>query len=145
LADNFPLLSDPGPSDTFTQYGITAFEAQYSTNSGGSWSDVPGGSVVGNNLIWRKFTFSAISGVTNVRVLVHNSLQSYSRVVELEAWGGGSGSSTPSIFQINFGNSCAIVMVTKNADGTTKIDSRGYNTCSGSAARRYERGITTTY
>jgi hypothetical protein len=50
-----------------------------------------------------------------------------------------------SIFSINFGNSCAIVMVTKNADGTTKIDSRGYNTCTPGSLRRYERGITTTY
>ena len=55
------------------------------------------------------------------------------------------GGTSPSIFQINFGNSCAIVLVTKNADGTTKIDSHGYNTCDSSAGRRYERGITTTY
>lgn len=56
-----------------------------------------------------------------------------------------SGSSIPSIFQINFANSCAIVQVTKNGDGTTKIDSKGYNTCDPSVARRFERGITITY
>jgi hypothetical protein len=56
-----------------------------------------------------------------------------------------SSSATPSIFQINFANSCAIVQVTKNADGTTKIDSRGYNTCDTSVSRRFERGITITY
>jgi Tfp pilus assembly protein PilX len=59
--------------------------------------------------------------------------------------GGGGASSPVSIFQINFGNSCAIVLVTKNANGTTEIDSHGYNTCNASAGRRYERGITTTY
>ena len=57
---------------------------------------------------------------------------------------GGAGVGSQNIFQINFGNGCAIVTVVKNADGTTRIDSRGYNTCSGSG-RRYERGITTTY
>ena len=49
-----------------------------------------------------------------------------------------------SIFQINFGNSCAVIQVTKNPDGTTRIDSRGYNTCAANATR-YERGITMTY
>jgi hypothetical protein len=55
------------------------------------------------------------------------------------------GGAPVSIFQINFANSCAIVQVTKNADGTTKIDSRGYNTCDTSVSRRFERGITITY
>jgi hypothetical protein len=61
------------------------------------------------------------------------------------SFGSGGGPAVPSIFQINFANSCAIVQVTKNADGTTKIDSRGYNTCDTSVARRFERGITITY
>jgi hypothetical protein len=58
--------------------------------------------------------------------------------------GSSGGSSLPSIFQINFSNSCAIVTVTKSG-GTTEIDSRGYNTCDPSVARRFERGITITY
>jgi hypothetical protein len=59
---------------------------------------------------------------------------------------GGGGVGNPiSIFSITFGNSCAIIIVTKNANGTTRIDSHGYNTCSSSAPRRYERGVTTTY
>ena len=86
LADGFPLSSDPGPSDTFTQYGITAFEVQYSTNSGGSWTDVPGGNIVGNNLIWKKINFAAISSVTNIRVLVHAFDGGYSRIVQVEAY-----------------------------------------------------------
>ena len=86
LADGFPLSSDPSPSDTFTQYGIVDFEVQYSTDNGGSWADVPGGNITGNNLVWKKITFSSISGVTNIRVVVHNSLAGYSRIVELEAY-----------------------------------------------------------
>jgi hypothetical protein len=86
IADGYPLAADPGSSDTFTLYGLTDFEAQYSTNNGGSWADVPGGSVTGNNLIWNKFTFSTIPNVTNIRILIHNSLDLYSRIVELEAY-----------------------------------------------------------
>jgi Tfp pilus assembly protein PilX len=65
-----------------------------------------------------------------------------------------SGGCAVSIFSINFcsvGSSCsasgpcAVVVMTKNTNGTTEIDSRGYNTCDTSATRRYERGITTTY
>ena len=40
---------------------------------------------------------------------------------------------------------CAIVEVTKNADGSTNIYSRGYNTCDASHPRRVERGVEVTY
>jgi len=47
--------------------------------------DVPGGSVTSNNLVWRKFTFSAIT-TDRIRVLVTGALYNYARIVELEAW-----------------------------------------------------------
>ncbi len=56
--------------------------------------------------------------------------------------GGGVGNPT-SIFQINLPNGCAVVAVTKNPDGTTFIQSHGYNTCTGN--NRLERGVETTY
>ncbi|HEY4509193.1 MAG TPA: hypothetical protein VJC13_02855 [Candidatus Paceibacterota bacterium] len=59
--------------------------------------------------------------------------------------GGGGSNNRTSIFSINFTKGCAIVRVTKNSDGTTTIDSRGYNTCNTSALRRFERGVTLTY
>lgn len=65
---------------------------------------------------------------------------------------GGGGSANPtSVFGLRFngGNnpseSCVIVTVTKNTDGTTSINSRGYNTCNASAPRRLERGVVVTY
>ena len=48
---------------------------------------------------------------------------------------------TPSIFYVNYTHGCAIVNVVKNSDGTTVIESRGYNTCDITSSRRYERGI----
>lgn len=57
--------------------------------------------------------------------------------------GGGGNSNPVSIFQINFTRGCAIISVTKNTNNTTLIESRGYNSCSGS--KRFERGIKVLY
>ena len=73
----------PTPTMTFTQYGLTAFQVQYW--DGTSWTDVPGGNVTGNNLVWRKFTFAPIS-TDRIRVLVNDAPSGYSSIVEVEAW-----------------------------------------------------------
>ena len=57
--------------------------------------------------------------------------------------GGGGSSNSTSIFQLNLTKGCVIVRVIKNADNTTQIESRGYNSCSGS--KRFERGIKVNY
>lgn len=69
---------------TFTLFGITEFEVQYW--NGSSWVTVTGGNVTGNNKVWRKFTFTPVS-TTKVRVLVHDSIDGYGRIMELQAWG----------------------------------------------------------
>jgi hypothetical protein len=53
---------------------------------------VPGGSVSGNNLVWRKFSFTAVN-TDRIRVLITAApgRPGYSRVVEVEAYGSGSG------------------------------------------------------
>lgn len=40
---------------------------------------------------------------------------------------------------------CTIVTVTKNGDGSTLIESQGYNTCSTVDPRRVERAVRATY
>jgi Tfp pilus assembly protein PilX len=40
---------------------------------------------------------------------------------------------------------CAKVTVTKNANGTTQVESLGYNTCDVSNPRRVERAVRATY
>ena len=61
-----------------------------STWTGSDWVDVPGGNVTGNNLVWRKLTFSPIS-TDRIRVLVNAALGSYSRIAEVEAWTAAAG------------------------------------------------------
>ena len=84
MQDNYRSPVDPTPTMTFTYYGLKAFEVQYW--NGSAWADVPGGSITNNNLVWRQVTFAAVT-TTKVRVLVSSALASYSRVMELEAWG----------------------------------------------------------
>jgi hypothetical protein len=84
LQDNYTNPINPTEATTFTLYGLTAFEVQYW--NGTSWLTVPGGSVTGNNKVWRKFTFAAMT-TSKVRVLISTTADGYSRVMELEAWG----------------------------------------------------------
>lgn len=56
------------------------------------------------------------------------------------------GGSSQSIFILTFlpDPYCAVVTVTKLSNGTTRIESKGYNTCSQSS-RRVERAVRVTY
>lgn len=57
------------------------------------------------------------------------------------------GSYTSVINRINFlpDPYCTIVTVTKGLDGSTKIESKGYNTCDLSNPRRVERAVRAIY
>ena len=95
LQDVYAAPSTPTPSMTFTQYGIRDFDVQYWNGSG--WQTIPGGSVTGNNLVWRQFTFAPVT-TPRIRVLVNDALASYSRITEVEAWeSAASGNQPPTV------------------------------------------------
>ena len=81
--DNWQYPSEPTEAMTFSLYGLTGFDVQYWNGSG--WTTVSGGSVTGNNKVWRKFTFAPIT-TTKIRVLTNASIDGYSRLTEVEAW-----------------------------------------------------------
>ena len=83
LQDNPGSPSEPTPTMTFTLYGIASFQVQYW--NGAAWVDVPGGNVMGNNLVWRRFTFAPIS-TDRIRILTHGGNDPYSAIIEVEAW-----------------------------------------------------------
>jgi serine protease len=85
LQDAYTAPVEPTETLTFSQYGITDFEVQYWTGS--TWQTVPGGSVTGNNKVWRRFTFAPVA-TTKIRVLVLGALAGFSRIAELEAYAG---------------------------------------------------------
>jgi len=74
----------PNSDETFSAYGITAFDVQYW--NGSSWVTVPGGSVQSNYKVLRKFTFDPIT-TNKIRVVVNNGIFiGFSRIVEVEAY-----------------------------------------------------------
>ncbi len=83
VQDNYTNPAEPTEAMTFTQYGITDFEVQYWT--GTAWQAVPGGSVTGNNRVWRRFAFAPVV-TSKIRVLVLRAPDIWSRVTELEAY-----------------------------------------------------------
>jgi hypothetical protein len=77
------LAVEPTLTQTFTRYGAVDYDVQYW--DGAAWATVPGGSVRGNNLVWRQFVFPAIS-TDRIRVQVMLGATRYSRIVEIEAY-----------------------------------------------------------
>jgi hypothetical protein len=84
VQDNYTNPVDPTEYETFSAYGITNFEVQYWT--GATWAVVPGGYISNTNRVITKVVFSPVT-TTRIRVVVNNGQASYSRIVELEAWG----------------------------------------------------------
>ncbi len=88
LHDNYTVENTPTETQTFTLYGLIAFDVQYW--NGSNWITIPGGSVTGNNKVWRKFTFSPIT-TSKIRVTINAVPDSWSRVVEIQAFGTSAG------------------------------------------------------
>jgi len=82
LQDNYTNPVEPTDTMTFSLYGITDFNVQ--GWNGSAWVTL--GTVSGNNLVKRTVNFSAFT-TDRIRVNVTNALASYSRIVEIEAWG----------------------------------------------------------
>ena len=105
IQDAYANPQEPAETSTFSQYGVTDFDLQYWTGS--AWAAVPGGSIRGNDKVWRKVTFAAIS-TSAIRVVVLGGLAGYSRLVEIEAWGTPSGTLTTNVAaQANGGSATA--------------------------------------
>ncbi len=83
LQDNVANPSEPALGMVFSQFGIRDFEVQYW--DGHIWTRVPGGNIDGNNQVWSRFGFDAIT-TTKIRIFVVGALGSQSRITELEAY-----------------------------------------------------------
>jgi hypothetical protein len=92
VKNNFSDPADPTEFETLNYYGITNFEVQYWT--GANWQTVPGGNVINTNRVITKVVFAPIT-TSRIRVFITGAQDSYSRIVELEAWGGSPVATTP--------------------------------------------------
>jgi subtilisin family serine protease len=106
VQDAYSAPSTPTQTMTFTQYGVRDFDLQYWT--GAAWQPIPNGAVTNNNLVWRQFSFAAIT-TSRIRVVVTGALGSYSRITEVEAWGTDAA----------LGNAPPTVTLTGPANGAT--------------------------
>src|SRR5262249_6027652 len=86
VQDNYANPAEPTDSMTFSVYGITGFDVQYWNGIG--WTNVPSGSIVGNDHVKTKFVFSSIT-TSKIRVVINSALAGFSRITEVEAWGSG--------------------------------------------------------
>ncbi|MGH9931723.1 MAG: RHS repeat-associated core domain-containing protein, partial [Pyrinomonadaceae bacterium] len=82
--DDYATQADPSATQTFSNYGMTSFSVQYW--SGSNWVTIPGGNFSGNNLVWRKVSFPAVT-TTKIRVTVAATADGVARLMEVEAWG----------------------------------------------------------
>ena len=87
VQDNYQSASEPTSTMTFSLYGLTDFEVQYW--NGSQWVVVPGGSVSGNSLVWRKLTVAAVT-TTKIRIWITGTKDLWSRITEVEVWGNGA-------------------------------------------------------
>lgn len=74
-----PTLLTPANSE-----GVLDFVVEYWDGAG--WVAVPNGTVTGNDKAWRQFLFAPVT-TTKIRVVITNSRNNWSRLVEVEAWG----------------------------------------------------------
>lgn len=90
LQNNWTTAGEPDANSPATGEGILDFVVQYCsagcTTGSPTWTTVPGGNVTGNDKAMRAFTFPAVT-TPKIRVVVNNSRNNWSRLVEVEAFG----------------------------------------------------------
>ena len=86
IQDSYNNPVEPTDTLTFIYYGLTDFQVQVPDGAGG-WVDVPGGNIVGNDLVKRKVVFDTPVVTDQIRILVSGSADGvYSRIAEVEAY-----------------------------------------------------------
>jgi len=89
LQNNWTTAGEPTLASPATGEGILDFIVQYCSDDCDTipvWTTIPGGNVTGNDKAWRLFSFPAVT-TSKIRVVVNNSRNNWSRIVELEAYG----------------------------------------------------------
>src|SRR5439155_525508 len=91
MRDDYTTQADPSSTQTFANYGITGFTVQYW--DGSAWTAVSGGTITGNNLVWRKVNFAAVT-TTKIRVVANAAVDGVARIAEVEAWTAPGGAAS---------------------------------------------------
>jgi hypothetical protein len=92
IQDSYTNPIEPTPTTKVTFLGAADFTVQYWT--GTQWLAVPNGVVRNNTLAWRTVTFAPLA-TARIRVLVERAQDGWSRLAEVEAYGGGTAPAPP--------------------------------------------------
>ncbi|MGI8672576.1 MAG: S8 family serine peptidase, partial [Luteitalea sp.] len=92
VQDTYVAPAEPTLTQTFSRYGVTNFTVQYW--DGAQWAAVAGGTISGNQNVWRTISFPAVT-TTRIRVVVDGAPDMYSRLTEVEAYENVSPGSVP--------------------------------------------------
>ena len=84
LQNNWQNAGEPTLDTSASGEGILDFSVEYW--DGLQWVTVTNGNVTGNDKAWRQFQFAPVT-TTKIRVVITNSRNNWSRLVEVEAWG----------------------------------------------------------
>lgn len=125
LQDNYQSPIEPTLATPFSQYGITDFQVQYWT--GAAWAMVPNGSITGSRLVWRRLSFAPLS-TTRIRILVTGSLNTWSRITEVEAYQSSGSNISPTATMtspsdgtvVAAGSTVGLAANASDSDGTIK-------------------------
>src|SRR6266480_6765563 len=90
MRDDYTTQTDPSATLTFANYGVTGFTVQYW--DGSAWTTVSGGTITGNNLVWKKVNFTVVT-TSKIRVIANAAVDGIARIAEVEAWGSAAPSS----------------------------------------------------
>ena len=93
LQENASNPVEPTPTMT-TVLALEDFEIQYW--DGAAWQVVPGGTVVGNTLVWAKVVFPAVT-TSSIRIWVTKTRAGRSRTTEVEVYTTGSSNDPPTV------------------------------------------------
>ena len=91
LRDNYTDETEVSEGDKFSLYGVMDFELQYRDPETQDWVTIPNGVMVGNEMVWTRFTFESIY-TDAIRVVVNRGAgydsrtDDYSRIVEIETY-----------------------------------------------------------
>lgn len=83
LQDSFKNPAEPNEEMTFSLYGVTSFRLNYWDSSTSQWVMLT--QVDGNDKVWRTVKFPAVV-TPKLSIMILDGANSYSRVVEIEAW-----------------------------------------------------------
>ncbi len=125
VQDNYSSPSELTETMTCSLYGVSAYDVQYW--NGSAWVTVTGGSITGNNKVWRKFSFASVT-TTKIRVVANAAIDNgYARLTEVEAWAAPPPANVALSASGATASASSVLNASFSASGANNGDRKGIN------------------